>query len=149
MLCVQPDRPLIPCGVRHARGDAVAKDLCLPYFLIGAMARDVLLGHVLALTWAGDARRGFCFPTRRLGAIPADTEQTHSRVGTLSRCAMSLMTDVSSTLRCPGTHGGLAPFVELKQSNKLSLASYMQMLMSVAGYGDALQTAPPVQIVTD
>ena len=29
--------------------DTVAKDLRLPYFLVGAMARDVLLGHVFGL----------------------------------------------------------------------------------------------------
>ena len=40
--------------------DAVAKGLNLPYFLVGAMARDLLLGHVFGLS-TGRATRDVDF----------------------------------------------------------------------------------------
>ena len=50
MLCVKSDRPVDPIivSIMHAV-DTIAKDLGLSYVLIGAMARDVLLGHVFGL----------------------------------------------------------------------------------------------------
>lgn len=58
MLCVKPDRPVDPITVSIMREiDAVAKELNLPYFLVGAMARDVLLGHVYRNRRAYSSRR--------------------------------------------------------------------------------------------
>ena len=57
MLCVKLDRPVDPVAVSVMREvDTVAKELHLPYFLVGAMARDVLLGHVFDLL-SGAAHR--------------------------------------------------------------------------------------------
>src|SRR5437764_899763 len=50
MLGVNPDRPIDLGAMSIIREvDTVAKKMNLPYFLVGAMARDVLLGHVLGL----------------------------------------------------------------------------------------------------
>src|SRR5207247_526860 len=47
MLCVRPDRPVNPIALSVMRAvDTVAKELGLSYCLVGALARDVLLGHV-------------------------------------------------------------------------------------------------------
>src|SRR5438094_88792 len=61
MLCVQPARPVDPIAVSIMREvDAVAQALHLSYFLMGAMARDVLLGHVFGLP-TGRATRDMDF----------------------------------------------------------------------------------------
>ena len=47
MLCVRPDRPIDPLTLAVMREvDKLVKELGLPYFLCGAMARDVMLQHV-------------------------------------------------------------------------------------------------------
>lgn len=50
MLQVKPDRPLSPLLLALIRTlDGVAKGLSIPYFVIGATARDILMEHVHAL----------------------------------------------------------------------------------------------------
>lgn len=47
MLSVNSDRPVDPLTVAASRAiDRTARELALPYFLAGAMARDILLTHV-------------------------------------------------------------------------------------------------------
>lgn len=59
MLCVKPDRPVDPITVSIMREiDAVAKEMNLSYFLVGAVARDVLLGHVFGLNPEGHCGHG-------------------------------------------------------------------------------------------
>lgn len=47
MLSVSSDRPVDPLTIAASRAiDGAARALKLPYFLAGAMARDILLTHV-------------------------------------------------------------------------------------------------------
>jgi len=50
MLSVKPERPVDALTIAVSREiDRVARDLELPYFLAGAMARDILLTHVFGI----------------------------------------------------------------------------------------------------
>ena len=50
MLCVPPDRPVDPLTVDVLRAvDPLARELQIPYFVVGAMARDILLTHVFGI----------------------------------------------------------------------------------------------------
>jgi predicted nucleotidyltransferase len=57
MLSVAPERPLDPVMLEALRRvDRVARELALDYFVVGAMARDILLTGVFGLS-AGRATR--------------------------------------------------------------------------------------------
>jgi predicted nucleotidyltransferase len=50
MLSVRPDKPVDPLTIAVSREiDRIARDLKLPYFLAGAMARDILLTYVFGI----------------------------------------------------------------------------------------------------
>lgn len=57
MLSVKSERPVDALTVAVSRElDRVARDLELPYFLAGAMARDILLTHVFGIAIARATR---------------------------------------------------------------------------------------------
>jgi predicted nucleotidyltransferase len=128
--------------------DTVAKDLCLPYFLVGAMARDVLLGHVFGLN-PGRATRDvdvafalagweqFRQLQDRLisgGRFVAVRDVVHRLLFRLDggdqRCLVDLI-----------PFGGVEHLV-----HTIAWPPDMQVIMHVAGYGDALQTVLLVQV---
>jgi len=50
MLSVRPDKPVDPLTVAVSREiDRIARELKVPYFLAGAMARDIVLTHVFGI----------------------------------------------------------------------------------------------------
>lgn len=50
MLSVRPDKPVDPLTIAVSREiDRIARELELPYFLAGAMARDIVLTHVFGI----------------------------------------------------------------------------------------------------
>ena len=50
MLSVRPDKPVDPLTIAVSREiDRIARELELPYFLAGAMARDIVLTHVFSI----------------------------------------------------------------------------------------------------
>ena len=50
MLSVRPDKPVDPLTIAASREiDLIARELNLPYFLAGAMARDIVLTHVFGI----------------------------------------------------------------------------------------------------
>ena len=151
MLYVQSDRPVDPIAVAVMHEiDAVATALRLAYFLIGAMARDVLLGHGFGLN-PGRATRdvdvAFALEgweqfqqlkNRPLmgGRFVAIRDVTHrllySPGDSVQRCMVDLL-----------------PFGGVEQpATTIAWPPDMQMSMRVAGYSDALANAPLVQIET-
>jgi predicted nucleotidyltransferase len=152
MLCVQPNRPVDPIAVSVMREvDAVAQELHLSYFLIGAMARDVLLGHVFGLH-TGRATRDMDFAFALEGW--EQFQQIQERL--IASGHFVAVRDITHRLLFrPG--GGvqehmvdLLPFGGIEQpTHTIAWPPDMQMLMSVAGYDDALKTAPLVQVATE
>lgn len=50
MLCVRPDKSVDALTIAVSREiDNIARELALPYFLAGAMARDIMLTHVFGI----------------------------------------------------------------------------------------------------
>ena len=130
--------------------DTVASDLRLAYFLVGAMARDVLLGHVFGLN-PGRATRDVDFAFALAGW--EQFQQVKDRLIAGGRFAAAgnvvhrlLFSLDGSATRCMVD---LLPFGGVEQpGSTIAWPPDMQMLMNVAGYGDALKTALLVQIET-
>jgi predicted nucleotidyltransferase len=130
--------------------NAVARDLHLPYFLVGAMARDVLLGHVFGLN-PGRATRDMDFAFALAGW--EQFRQIQERL--ISGGRFTAVRDVAHRLLfSPDGSAGhclvdLLPFGGVEQpTHAIAWPPDMQVIMSAAGYGDALKTAPLVQIET-
>jgi predicted nucleotidyltransferase len=130
--------------------NAVAGDLNFSYFLIGAMARDVLLWHIFGLN-PGRATRDVDF-----AFVLAGWEQFWQLQDRLiSSGHFVAVRDVVHRLLFI-TDGGsqrcmvdLLPFGGVEQPrHTVAWPPDMQMIMHVAGYDDALKTAPLVQIAT-
>ena len=151
MLCVQPNRPLNPIAVSVMREvDAVAQDLHLSYFLMGAMARDVLLGHVFGLN-TGRATRDMDFAFAIEGW--EQFQQIQDRL--IAGGHFVAVRDITHRLLFrPGCNVQeymveLLPFGGVEQPmHTIAWPPDMQSLMSVAGYSDVLKTAPLVQVAT-
>lgn len=151
MLCVQSDRPVEPIvvSVMHEI-DTVAADLRLSYFLVGAMARDVLLGHVFGLN-PGRATRDVDVAFAL--ASWEQFQQIKDRLIAGGRFAATgnvvhrlLFSPDGSSPRCIVD---LLPFGGVEQPrHTIAWPPDMQILMNVAGYGDALKAALRVQIET-
>jgi hypothetical protein len=70
--------------------DAVAKALYLLYFLVGAMARDMLLGHVFGLNPGRATRAWMSLSRSQIGSNSSRYRTDASLVDTSSQCVMSL-----------------------------------------------------------
>ena len=151
MLCVKPDRPVDPIALSVMRAvDAVAKELGLSYFLVGAMARDVLLGHVFGLdpgratrdvdvAFALESWEQFRQIQDRLiagGRFVAAPNIPHRLLFSVEGTAQQYIVD-------------LIPFGGVEQSaHTIAWPPDLHMMMHVAGFAEALQTAPLVQVAT-
>ena len=151
MLCVLPTRPLNPIAVSVIREvDAVAQALHLSYFLIGAMARDVLLGHVFGLD-TGRATRDMDFAFALAGWEQFQQLQERLIAGGHFVAVRDIM---HRLLFRPGSDAleyivDLLPFGGVEQpAHTIAWPPDMQILMNVAGYRDVLETAPLVQVAT-
>jgi predicted nucleotidyltransferase len=130
--------------------DAVAQELHLSYFLIGAMARDVLLGHVLGLP-TGRATRDMDFAF----ALESWEQFQHIQERLIAGGHFVAARDITHRLLFRPGDGvqehrvDLLPFGGIEQpTHTIAWPPDMQMLMNVAGYDDALKSAPFVQVVT-
>jgi predicted nucleotidyltransferase len=149
MLCVQPDRHVDPIAVSIMRAvDAVAHELHLSYFLIGAMARDVLLGHVFGLN-TGRATRDIDF------AFALEGWEQFQQLQERLMASGHFVAVPKITHRLLFRPGGrvqdrmvdLLPFGGVEQpTHTIAWPPDMQILMRVVGYGEALETAPLVQV---
>ncbi len=151
MLYVKPDHPVDPIVVSIVHAvDAVAKALGLSYCLVGAMARDVLLRHVFGLdpgratrdvdiAFALESWEQFQQIQDRLiagGRFVAARDVMHRLLFSPDGATQRYIVD-------------LIPFGGVEQSpHTIVWPPDMQVMMHVAGYAEALQTAPLVQVAT-
>lgn len=149
MLSVRPDRPIAPQTLAVLRDiDRLALELDLPYFVAGAMAREILLTHVFGLDTriatldvdfavaVADWQQFHAIKTRLAqGGLYRPSEREHQRLYHL----------------LPGGREGypvdIIPFRGVEQRpNVIAWPPEMKIMMNVAGYEEALATAVPVQI---
>jgi predicted nucleotidyltransferase len=151
MLYVTSDRPVDPIAVSVMRAvDAVAKDLHLSYFLVGAMARDVLLGHVFGLN-PGRATRDM-----DVAFALQDWEQFQQiRDRLIADGGFVVVRDVAHRLLFSPDGDtqsyivDLIPFGGVEQpTHTIAWPPDMHTIMHVTGFSEALQTAPLVQVAT-
>ena len=151
MFCVKLDRPVDPVAVSVMREvDTVAREMHLPYFLVGAMARDVLLGHVFGLN-TGRATRDVDFAFAL--ADWAQFRQIQDRLIASGRFAA--VRDIAHRLLFSpdgddqGRMVDLLPFGGVEQpTHTIAWPPDMHIIMHVAGFSEALQTALLVQVAT-
>ena len=145
MLQINPDRPLSPILIALIRTlDQVAKRAGVPYFIIGATARDILMEHVYALETTR-ATRDIDFAV----AVPS-----WNVFGKLKQRLIAtvefLPGEAAQRLICgDGTAAyplDLAPFDGVEQYGEIAWPPDGDFVMNIAGYGDALASALPVEI---
>jgi predicted nucleotidyltransferase len=114
------------------------------------MARDVLLGHVFGLDM-GRATRDMDFAFALEGW--KQFQQLQERL--IAGGHFVAVRDITHRLLfCPGSHAqeymvDLLPFGGVEQpTHTIAWPPDMQILMTVAGYRDVLETAPLVQVAT-
>jgi predicted nucleotidyltransferase len=128
--------------------DRVARELALEYFVVGAMARDILLTGVFGL-FAGRATRDVDLGVAVEGwpqfeALKVRLVGTGAFVSD-ERVAQRLYHRAASERR--GSPLDLVPFggVELP-GNKIAWPPDGSVVMNVAGYGESLASAVPVEV---
>ncbi len=149
MLSVARERPIDPVTLEVLRQfDRVARELALDYFVVGAMARDILLTGVFGLS-AGRATRDVDLAVAVEGWLQFEAIKVRL-VGTGAfvsdeRVAQRLYHRVASERR--GYPLDLIPFggVELP-GNEIAWPPDRSVVMNVAGYGEALASAVPVEV---
>lgn len=150
MLYVTSDRPVDPITVSIMRQvDAVAQEMRLPYFLVGAVARDVILGHVFGFH-TGRATRDVDFAFALTGW--EQFQQIQDRLIAGGRFVAGR--DPHTLLFRPD--GGdqqyrvdLIPFGGVEQpTHTIAWPPDMHVIMHVAGFSEALKAAPLVQVTT-
>jgi len=149
MLSVARERPLDPATLEILRQfDRVAGELALEYFVVGAMARDILLNGVFGLA-AGRATRDVDLAVAVEGWPQFEAIKVRL-VGTGAfdsdgRAAQRLYHRAASEGR--GYPLDLVPFggVELP-GNEIAWPPDRSVVMNVAGYGEAFASAVPVEV---
>ncbi|OGA41973.1 MAG: hypothetical protein A3G24_21785, partial [Betaproteobacteria bacterium RIFCSPLOWO2_12_FULL_62_13] len=149
MLSVKPDRPVDALTVAVSREiDSIARELKLPYFLAGAMARDIVLTHVYGIE-TGRATRDVDF-----GVAVSTWEQFDLIKHKLIRTGRFSATDKITQriyYKIPGANAGypvdIIPFGGV-EAPPLSIAwpPEKNAVMNVVGYDEALTTAILVKI---
>ncbi len=149
MLSVAPERRLEPVMLDVLRQvDRAARELSVDYFVVGAMAQDILLTGVFGLS-AGRATRDMDFAVTVEGwpqfeAIKARLSETGA-FNFDKRVAQRLYYRTISEGR--GYPLDIIPFggVELPGS-EIAWPPDGAVVMSVAGYGEAFASAVPVEV---
>ena len=149
MLAVARERPLDPVRLEVLRQvDRVVRELALDYFVVGAMARDILLNGVFGLS-AGRATRDVDLAVAVEGwpqfeAIKVRLVGTGAFVSD-ERAAERLYHRPASAGR--GYPLDLVPFGGVERpGNKIAWPPDGSVVMNVAGYGEALASAVPVEV---
>jgi len=149
MLSVRSNRPLDPQTIAVLRDvDRLAQELNLPYFVAGAMAREILLTHVFGL----DTR--IATLDVDFAVAVADWQQFHTIKTRLARGGQYQPSEREHQRLyyvLPGGRKGypvdIIPFRGAEQPpNMIAWPPEMKIMMNVAGYEEALATAVPVQI---
>ena len=149
MLSVKPERPVDALTIAVSREiDRVARDLELPYFLAGAMARDILLTHVFGIA-IGRATRDVDF-----GVAVGNWEQfdlIKDRLIETGRFSSAAGIAQRIYYKPPGANAGysvdIIPFGGV-EAPPLSIAwpPERKVVMNVVGFDEALATVIPVRI---
>ena len=149
MLSVKPDRPLEPVIVEVLRHiDTLAAQLALPYFVAGAMSRDILLNKVFGLN-AGQVTRDIDF-----AIAVANWEQFETVKKRLIEGGR-FTPDSSATHRlyyaAPGTTSkypiDLIPFRGMEEPpSTIAWPPNLKVMMNVAGYEEVLANAVYVNV---
>lgn len=149
MLSIKPDRPVDALTVAVSREiDHIARELKLPYFLAGAMARDILLTHVYGIE-TGRATRDVDF-----GVAIGAWEQFDLIKDKLIRTGRFSPADgIAQRIyyKPQGANAGypvdIIPFGGV-EAPPLSIAwpPEQKVVMNVVGYDEALATAILVKI---
>ncbi len=149
MLSVRPDRPVNPITVAVLRAvGRVFNDLNLPYFVAGAVARDIVISHVFGFD-TGRATRDVDF------AVAVESWDQYETVRiTFLKLAQFAADKRDAAHRFYYEHGSgirypvdLIPFRGVEQSeHTIAWPPEMKVMISVVGFEEALATALTVQV---
>jgi predicted nucleotidyltransferase len=145
MLTVKPDKPLSPSLLMLVRAlDGVAKQLQIPYFVIGATARDILIEHVHGLETTR-ATRDIDF------AVAVSSWEKFARLKEHLIATGAFQAGEQSHRLTFGQHRGaypldLVPFDGVERNGEIAWPPAGDFVMNVAGYRDALDSALDVEI---
>jgi predicted nucleotidyltransferase len=145
MLTVKPDKPLSPSLLMLVRAlDGVAKQLQIPYFVIGATARDILIEHVYGLETTR-ATRDIDF------AVAVSSWEKFARLKEHLIATGAFQAEEQSHRLTFGQHSGaypldLVPFHGVERNGEIAWPPAGDFVMNVAGYREALDSALDVEI---
>lgn len=149
MLSVAREHPLDPVTLEVLRQvDRVARELALDYFVVGAMARDILLENVFGLD-AGRATRDVDLAVAVEGwpqfeAIKARLVETGTFVPDERKAERLYHRAASEGKDYPLD---LIPFGGVEQpETEIAWPPDRSVVMNVAGYSEALASAVPVEV---
>lgn len=147
MLSVKSDRPVDPITVAVIREiDSLAVELNLPYFVVGAMARDIVITHVFGLE-TGQATHDvdFAMAVESWDQYESITQQLLTRKQFQKGDVVHKLYYVhASGIRYPLD---VIPFRGVEHAqHTIAWPPEMKILMNVVGYEEALATAVIVQI---
>lgn len=145
MLKVRPDRPLSPTLltlIRHL--DHMAKLTGIPYFVIGAAARDILMEHVYELETTR-ATRDIDF------AVAVSSWEEFGRLKAELVATGDFAVSDSQQRLIFGTGSGvypldLVPFDGVERNGEIAWPPDSDFVMNIAGYSDAYKSALDVEI---
>jgi len=145
MLTVKPDKPLSPNLLMLVRAlDQVTKQLQIPYFVIGATARDILIEHVHGLETTR-ATRDIDF------AVAVSSWEKFARLKEYLIATGAFKAGKESHRLTFGQDSGaypldLVPFDGVERNGEIAWPPAGDFIMNVAGYTDALDSALNVEI---
>lgn len=145
MLQIKPDRPLSPILIALIRTlDQVAKRAGVPYFIIGATARDILMEHVYALETTR-ATRDIDF------AVAVPSWEVFEKLKEHLIATGEFLPGGAAQRLLFGDDGGaypldLVPFDGVERDGEIAWPPDGDFVMNIAGYRDALASTLPVEI---
>lgn len=145
MLRIRPDKPLADTLLTLIRTlDAVMKRLSIPYFVIGASARDILVEHVHGLDTAR-ATRDIDF------AVAISSWDEYERLKATLSSTGEFTLGANAHRLMFGTGEGaypldLVPFDGVEKEGEIAWPPSGESVMNVAGYGDAYASALDIEI---
>lgn len=145
MLKIRPDKPLADTLLALIRTlDAVMEQLAIPYFIIGASARDILVEHVHGLDTAR-ATRDIDF------AVAISSWEDYERLKAALSSTGEFTLGANAHRLMFGTGEGaypldLVPFDGVEKDGEIAWPPRGESVMNVAGYGDAYASALDIEI---
>lgn len=145
MLKIRPDKPLAGTLLTLIRTlDAVMRQLAIPYFIIGASARDILVEHVHGLDTAR-ATRDIDF------AVAISSWDDYERLKAKLSSTGEFTLGANAHRLMFGTDEGaypldLVPFDGVEKEGEIAWPPNGESVMNVAGYGDAYASALDIEI---